>query len=39
MDGPPSDHFEKMLDGPCPNHVGPVKHRYRDCALLKKVFQ
>jgi hypothetical protein len=39
MDGPPSDHFEKMLDGPCPNHAGPVKHRYRDCALLKKFFQ
>jgi hypothetical protein len=39
MDGPPSDHFEKMLDGPCPKHAGPVKHRYRDCALLKKFFQ
>jgi hypothetical protein len=38
MDGPPSDNFEKMLDGPCPNHVVPVKHRYRDGTLLKKFF-
>jgi hypothetical protein len=30
------DHFKKMLEKPCPNHTFPVKHLYKDCALLKK---
>jgi hypothetical protein len=30
------DHFEKMLEGPCPNHRYPIKHAYKDCGLLKK---
>jgi hypothetical protein len=30
------DHFEKMLEGPCPNHAYPVKHAYQDCGLMKK---
>jgi hypothetical protein len=30
------DHFEKMLEGPCPNHAYPVKHAYKDCGLMKK---
>jgi hypothetical protein len=29
-------HFEKMLEGPCPNHVYPIKHAYKDCGLIKK---
>jgi hypothetical protein len=30
------DHFEKMLEGPCPNHAYPVKHPYKDYKLLRK---
>lgn len=30
------DYFEKMLDGPCPNHAFPAKHLYKDCSLVKK---
>jgi len=31
-----SDHFEKLLEGPCPNHAFPVKHLYKDCGLMKQ---
>jgi hypothetical protein len=30
------DHFEKMLEGPCPNHTYPIKHTYKDYELMKK---
>ena len=30
-----ADHFEKLLEGPCPNHALPIKHLYKDCALMK----
>jgi len=30
------DHFEKLLEGPCPNHALRVKHLYKDCALMKR---
>jgi len=30
------NHFEKLLKGPCPNHAFPVKHLYKDCALMKQ---
>ena len=30
------DHFEKLLEGPCLNHAFPVKHLYKDCALMKR---
>jgi hypothetical protein len=30
------DHFEKMLEGPCPNHFYPVKHAYKVYGLMKK---
>ena len=30
------DHFEKLLEGPCPNHSFPVKHLYKDCDLMKR---
>ena len=29
------DHFEKLLEGPCPNHAFTVKHLYKDCILMK----
>jgi hypothetical protein len=30
------DHFEKLLEGPCPNHANPVKNLYKDYGLMKK---
>ena len=30
------NHFEKLLEGPCPNHAFPVKHLYKDCDLMKR---
>ena len=31
-----SDHFEKLLEGPCPNHAFPIKYLYEDCVLMKR---
>ena len=30
------DQFEKLLEGPCPNHAFPIKHLYMDCVLMKR---
>ena len=30
------DHFEKLLEGPCPIHAFPVKRLYKDCILMKR---
>ena len=30
------NHFKKMLEGPCLNHVFPVKHPLKDCSLMQK---
>ena len=35
IEGTP-DHFDKLLEGPCPNHAFPVKHLYKDCVLMKQ---
>ena len=35
MKGTP-DHFEKLLEGPCPNHAFPIKRLYKDCVLIKR---
>jgi hypothetical protein len=29
------DHFEKLLEETCPNHSYPVKHKLRDCSMMK----
>ena len=29
-------HFEKTLEGPCPNHAFPAKHLYKECGLMRK---
>ena len=34
IEGTPN-HFEKLVEGPCPNHSVPVKHLYKDCGLMK----
>ena len=31
-----ANHFEKLLEGPCPNHSFPIEHLYKDCDLLKR---
>ena len=30
------NHFEKMLEGLCPNHAFPIKHLLKDCGLMRK---
>jgi hypothetical protein len=32
---PSKDHFERLLDAPCPHHEVPVKHTLRECRLMK----
>jgi hypothetical protein len=33
---PPKDYFEKILEVACPHHPYPVKHKLRDCTMMKK---
>jgi hypothetical protein len=33
---PPKDHFEKIHEAACPHHPYPVKHKLRDCTMMKK---
>ena len=35
VEGTPN-HFEKMLEGPCPNHAFPAKHLYKECGVMRK---
>jgi hypothetical protein len=35
IEGTPN-HFEKMLEGSCPNHAFLVKHLYMDCSHMKR---
>jgi hypothetical protein len=32
---PPTDHFEKLLEETCSNHAYPIKHKLRDCDMMK----
>jgi hypothetical protein len=32
---PPTDHFEKLLEEMCPTHAYPIKHKLRDCGMMK----
>ena len=31
-----SNHFKKLLKGPCLNHAFPIKHLYKDYGLMKR---
>jgi hypothetical protein len=31
----PTDHFEKILEETCPNYAYPIKHKLRDCGVMK----
>jgi hypothetical protein len=31
------DHFEKLLEETCQNNLYPVKHKLKDCTMMKKI--
>jgi hypothetical protein len=31
----PRDHFEKLHEVRCPNHTYPVKHKLKECTMMK----
>jgi hypothetical protein len=31
----PTDHFEKLLEVTCSNHKFPVKHKLKECSMMK----
>jgi hypothetical protein len=33
---PPKDHFEKILEEAYPHHLYPIRHKLRDCTIMKK---
>jgi hypothetical protein len=33
---PPKDHFDKILEAPCPHHPYPSKHKLRDCTMMRR---
>jgi hypothetical protein len=33
--GRPTNHFERLLEEACPNNVHPIKHKLRDCGMMK----
>ena len=35
IEGTPN-HFENLLEGPCPNHAFPVKHLLKDYSLMRQ---
>jgi hypothetical protein len=32
----PKDHFEKVLKAACPHHPYRIKHKLRDCPMMKR---
>jgi hypothetical protein len=34
--GPPKDHFEKILEVVYPHNPYPIKHKLRDCTMIKR---
>jgi hypothetical protein len=32
---PPTDHFRRLLEGACPNHAYPIRHKLKDCDMMK----
>jgi hypothetical protein len=30
-----ADHFEKLLEATCPNHAYPVRHKLKECTMMK----
>jgi hypothetical protein len=32
---PPMDHFKRLLEEACPNHACPIRHRLKDCSMMR----
>jgi hypothetical protein len=32
---PPMDHFKRLLEEACPNHAYPVRHKLKDCSMMR----
>jgi hypothetical protein len=32
---PPTDHFKRLLEEACPNHAYPIRHKLKDCDMMK----
>jgi hypothetical protein len=30
-----TNHFEILLEAACPNHACPIKHKLKDCSMMK----
>jgi hypothetical protein len=30
-----ADHFEKLLEATCPNHTYPIRHKLKECTMMK----
>jgi hypothetical protein len=33
---PPKGHFEKILEAAYPHHLYPIKHKLRDCTMMRR---
>jgi hypothetical protein len=33
---PPKDHFEKILEATYPHHPYPIRHKLRDCTMMRR---
>jgi hypothetical protein len=31
----PTDHFEKLRESTCPNHAYPIRHKLKECPMMK----
>jgi hypothetical protein len=31
----PTDHFKKLLEATCPNHMYPIRHKLKECTMMK----
>jgi len=36
---PRNEHFEQLLEKSCTNHGFPVKHKFKDCDLMKRLLR
>jgi hypothetical protein len=32
---PPTDHFKMLLEEGCPNHAYPVRHKLKNCGMIR----
>jgi hypothetical protein len=30
-----ADHFKKLLEATCPNHAYPIRHKHKECSMMK----